>query len=76
MITTQQRSQATKIAAERIGAAREDRERSLRAIASALGSQDPEAVIAHLNPRVVESRMADVLVDAMVEAMEDCQAAA
>jgi acyl-CoA synthetase (AMP-forming)/AMP-acid ligase II len=49
---------------------------TLRAVAYALGCQDADAVLAHLNPKVLKSRLAHVLVEAVIEAMEDAQASA
>lgn len=51
-------------------------QQNLRAVAYALGCQDPDAVLAHLNPKVLKSRLADVLVEGVIEAMEDAHASA
>lgn len=48
---------------------------NLRAVASALGCQDPDAILSHLNPQVMRTRLADVLVEAVIEAMEDSNVA-
>lgn len=47
---------------------------TVRAVAYALGCPDADAVLAHLNPQVLKSRLAHVLVEAVIEAMEDAQA--
>jgi hypothetical protein len=76
MISQNIRANAIRVARDAILRDDADRQRDLRAIAGALGCQDPDAVLCHLNPRVVESRMADLLVEAVIEAMEDAHAMA
>lgn len=51
-------------------------EANLRSIASALGCQDPAVVVACMSQRSLETRMAELLVEEVIEAMQDAKIAA
>lgn len=73
-ITRSVRASAEQVAAT--GLAEGLNQQNLRAIAYALGCPDADAVLAHLNPRTLKTRIADLLVESVIEAMEDAQVAA
>lgn len=73
-ITRSVRTNAEQVAAT--GLSEGLNQQNLRAIAYALGCPDADVVLAHLNPRALKTRMADLLVESVIEAMENAQVAA